>query len=198
MRIIGITGGIGTGKSTILHLMREEYKAYVVETDVLAHDLMEPGKPAYEEIVNHFGKEILLEDGRIDRGKLGEIVFQNETKLMDLNHIVHPAVKRFILKDIEEKRKEEKVAFYVIEAALLIEDGYKAICDELWYIYVEKEERIQRLKEGRGGTRKKWENVIASQSSEDFYKENCDVIIENGGNLQKTADQVARLLCKST
>lgn len=194
MRIIGITGGIGTGKSTILHLLGDKYQAYIVETDKLAHQLMMPGEQAYEKIVKHFGIEILLEDGSIDREKLGRLVFQNETELAALNAIVHPAVKQFILEDIEEKKKAGLVKIYVIEAALLIEDGYKEICDEIWYIYVEKEERIRRLITGRGGNREKWESVINNQSSEEFYRENCNQIVENGGDIQKTAERIQHLL----
>ena len=194
MRIIGITGGIGTGKSTILHLLGDKYQAYIVETDKLAHQLMMPGEHAYEKIVKHFGIEILLEDGSIDREKLGRLVFQNETELAALNAIVHPAVKQYILEDIEEKKKAGLVKIYVIEAALLIEDGYKAICDEIWYIYVEKEERIRRLITGRGGNREKWESVINNQSSEECYRENCNQIVENGGDIQKTAERIQHLL----
>lgn len=194
MRIIGITGGIGTGKSTVLRLLGEEFQAYIVETDKLAHQLMMPGKEAYEKIVNHFGNGILKEDGSINRERLGSIVFQKETELAALNAIVHPAVKRYIIADIEEKRRTGDVKLYVIEAALLIEDGYKAICDEIWYIYVEKEERIKRLIAGRGEKREKWEAVIENQSSDAFYKENCDQIVENGGDLHNTAERIRDLL----
>ena len=194
MRIIGITGGIGTGKSTVLRLLGEEFQAYIVETDKLAHQPMMPGKEAYEKIVNHFGNGILKEDGSINRERLGSIVFQKETELAALNAIVHPAVKRYIIADIEEKRRTGDVKLYVIEAALLIEDGYKAICDEIWYIYVEKEERIKRLIAGRGEKREKWEAVIENQSSDAFYKENCDQIVENGGDLHNTAERIRDLL----
>ncbi len=197
MRIIGITGGIGTGKSTVLHLLAEKYQAYIVETDKLAHSLMKPECPAYNKIIEYFGQEILLENREIDRKKLGRIVFLSEQKLAALNSIVHPMVKQYITTDIEQKRTEGLVDIYIIEAALLIEDGYKEICDELWYIYAEKEVRIKRLLAGRGGTREKWEAVIANQSSEEFYKKNCDKIVDNGENLQKTADIVHALLYKT-
>lgn len=197
MRIIGITGGIGTGKSTVLHLLEQEYQAYIVETDKLAHELMMPGNTTYKKIIEYFGTDILSEDGSIDRGKLGSIVFRDERELEELNHIVHPAVKQYILEDIRRKKAEGQVAIYVIEAALLIEDGYKEICDELWYIYVQKEERIRRLINGRGGTREKWESIIANQSSEEFYKKYCDTIVENGESVQKTADIIRDLLCKT-
>lgn len=193
MRVIGITGGIGTGKSTILRIM-EEMGAYVLEADSLAHNLMEPGQPAYIRITEFFGSDIIREDGTIDRGRLGRLVFQNPEALERLNGIVHPAVKEFILRDIEEKKKSGKVRWYVIEAALLIEDGYRLICDELWYIHAEKEVRIERLLSGRGGTREKWEQVMANQSADEFYRANCDVVIDNGNNLKKTINMVKDLL----
>lgn len=196
MRIIGITGGIGSGKSTVLNLLEETYGAYIVETDKLAHHLMEPGQTAYEKIVDAFGTDILAEDGKINRAILGNIVFQEEAALNTLNGIVHPAVKEYILHDIEQK-KQEQVSIYVIEAALLIEDGYKAICDELWYVYVEKEERIRRLLLGRGGSREKWEQIINNQSSERYYRSNCDVVVDNSKNLKTTADIVKELLSKT-
>lgn len=197
MKVIGITGGIGTGKSTLLNLIKANYDAYIVEADGLAHRLMLPGEPVYEQIVNTFGTEILNEDKTIDRGSLGNIVFKNEEALRRLNEIVHPAVKAYIIKDIEQKKKEEKTAFYVIEAALLIEDGYRTICDELWYVYTQREERIRRLLSGRGGSPEKWEAVIANQSSETYYRTHCDVVIDNGENLEKTANIVKELLSKT-
>lgn len=195
MRVIGITGGIGTGKSSVLEILKEEYDAYVVETDRLAHQLMEPGQPVYERVVSLFGNEILSEDGKIQRSILGKIVFQDRNKLQQLNHIVHPAVKEFIIQDIEEKRKEQMV-YYIIEAALLIEDGYKAICDELWYIYASQDVRIQRLISGRGGDETKWMQVIENQSSEDFYRMHCDVVIDNSGTVENASEAIKELLSK--
>lgn len=197
MKIIGITGGIGTGKSTILHLLENRYGAYIVEADRLAHTLMQPGLPVYEELVRCFGAGILAADGRVDRGVLGGLVFGDEAKLNRLNQIVHPAVKEHITKDIFDKKTEGAVKLYVIEAALLLEDGYQAICDEIWYIYTEKEERIRRLITGRGGTREKWEAVIENQSPEEFYMKNSSYIVKNDGDFQKTVDIVNDLLCQT-
>lgn len=196
MRIIGITGGIGTGKSTVLHILEKEYNACIVEADQLAHRLMEPGQTAYNKIVQIFGNKILCKDRKIDRRILGDIVFQDEKALGRLNEIVHPAVKEYIVEDIR-KKTDEQTALYIIEAALLIEDGYKEICDELWYIYVEKEERIKRLIRGRGGNREKWERIIGSQSTEAYYRLYCDAVIDNGKDLKTTTNIVKELLSKT-
>ena len=194
MKIIGITGGIGTGKSTVLNFLKQEYNAYIVEADRLAHELMLPGEAAYRQITDIFGTAILSTDGTIDGNRLGTIVFGDAEALRKLNAVIHPAVKQHILQDIEARKKEGNVKYYVIEAALLIEDGYKTICDELWYIYTEKEERIRRLIAGRGGSREKWEHVIGNQSSDDYYRTNCDYVIDNGRGFEYTINIVKELL----
>lgn len=196
MRIIGITGGIGTGKSTILSILKKEPNSFIVEADALAHQLMEQGQAAYKKIVDVFGKDILDSNGNINRNVLGKIVFEDVNLLKQLNEIVHPAVKKYILSDIQ-KKSEQGFQNYIIEAALLIEDGYKEVCDEIWYVYVEKEERIRRLIKGRGGNRDKWEAVIQNQSSDDYYRQYSDFVIDNGENLTKTEDVVKELLFKS-
>lgn len=196
MKIIGITGGIGTGKSTILHLLQEKYGAYIIETDRLAHTLMEPGQSVYSQIISCFGDGILSDNQTIDRNKLGAIVFSNPEKLQMLNEIVHPGVKRYILDDISKKRTLQDITLYVIEAALLIEDGYKVICDELWYIYTKEDVRIKRLMANRGGKKEKWEAVIANQSKEAYYLENCDYVIENNDCFEKTKEIIEELLYK--
>lgn len=194
MKIIGITGGIGTGKSTVLNLLKQEYNAYIVEADRLARELMLPGEAAYYQITDIFGTDILSTDGTIDRNRLGAIVFRDAEALRKLNAVIHPAVKQHILQDIEAKKKEGNAQYYVIEAALLIEDGYKTICDELWYIYTEREERIRRLIAGRGGSREKWEHVIGNQSSDDYYRMNCDYVVDNGRGFEYTINIVKELL----
>lgn len=198
MKIIGITGGIGSGKSVVLNLLRDNHQAYVVETDILAHKLMKPGSPVFSEIVECFGSKIVSPEGTIDRNKLGEIVFNDEKKLQMLNDIVHPAVKNFILSDIKNHREKKDVSLYVIESAILIESGYKAVCDEIWYVYVEKEERIRRLIKGRGGTREKWLDIMKNQKDDDFYQCNCEHIVNNGENFTKTANIVKELLFSTT
>ncbi|MDE6624983.1 MAG: dephospho-CoA kinase [Lachnospiraceae bacterium] len=194
MKIIGITGGIGTGKSTVLDILREKHEAYIVEADKLAHKLMSSGYSVYREIVGVFGEEILTEEGEIDRTILGRLVFGSPESLDRLNRIVHPAVKEFILQDIRKKEEEKTTPLYVVEAALLIEDGYRAVCDELWYVYTEREERIRRLISGRGGNREKWEQIMKNQSADGFYFANCDVVIDNGKSIEDTINVVKDLL----
>ena len=175
MLILGITGGVGSGKSKILYDLSNLYGAYIVETDKLAHTLMEPGQTVYQAVVEAFGTEILQaeEPYAIDRAKFAQIVFADKEKLAQLNALTHPAVKAWIRKDIEEKRKQD-VKIYVIEAALLIQDGYKEICDEIWYIYVNEETRIKRLMKQRGYTEERCRAMFHSQEPESYYRKYAD------------------------
>lgn len=194
MQVIGITGGIGSGKSEVLHFLSRQQGVKIVEADRLAHRLMEPGEEIFLSVVEAFGKEILSPEGSLDREKLGRIVFQDPEKLELLNHIVHPGVKRYIRKDIRDTRKEKEIRLYVIEAALLIQDGYKEICYEIWYVHVPVEQRIERLLSSRGGTREKWEQVMAAQPEDSYFQANSDRSIENDGSTQELYDRILREL----
>lgn len=194
MKVIGITGGIGAGKSTILSILQEEHHAYVLEADRAAHTIMEPRQRAYTRIVNTFTDAILDTDGSIHRGRLADVVFQNPDGLKALNAIVHPEVKQFVLEAIERCRRAGDIPFFVIEAALLIEDGYQEICDELWYIYAPEEVRVRRLMESRNYSREKCEAIIGNQSSDAFYRRHCTHVIENYHSLENTKKQLEELL----
>ena len=182
--VLGITGGIGSGKSEVIKFLSGQPDHVVIESDRLAHSLMEPGNTAWEKVVEAFGTGILDEEGMIDRAKLGSIVFSDPEKLEQLNNAVHPCVKEYILEDIKRASDEGK-KLYVIEAALLVQDGYREICDAIWTIYVPKEVRIRRLLESRGGSREKWESVFSSQPEDEWFRENTDLCIENTGTKEE-------------
>ena len=164
MKIIGITGGIGSGKSCVLTIMEETYNAVICQTDAVAHRLQKKGEECYRKIVEEFGDTILGEDREIDRKKLGGIVFRDVDKLQKLNEIVHPAVKMQVKEEIEEARKKN-CKIFLIESALLLEDHYEEICDELWYIYADETVRRKRLKTSRLMTDEKIDLVMKSQAS---------------------------------
>lgn len=191
MLILGITGGVGSGKSKILYDLSNLYGAYIVEADKLAHTLMEPGQTVYQAVVEAFGTEILQaeEPYAIDRAKFAQIVFADKEKLAQLNALTHPAVKAWIRKDIEEKRKQD-VKIYVIEAALLIQDGYKEICDEIWYIYVNEETRIKRLMKQRGYTEERCRAMFHSQEPESYYRKYADFTINNQLDYENSSKQL--------
>lgn len=187
---IGITGGVGAGKSTILQILKEKYDAHLIMADDVAKELMRKGKSAYREIVRTFGKEVLAEDGEFDRHKLASIVYADEEKRLSINQIVHPLVKKAILKEKKTVSREYPEKLIVLEAALLIEDGYKELLDELWGVIADKEVRIRRLMDSRGYSRAKSESIIASQLSDDEFRRACDFIIDNSGTLEETQRQI--------
>lgn len=195
MLILGITGGVGSGKSKILYDLSTIYDAYIVETDKLAHTLMEPGQTVYRTVVDVFGTEILQLEApyAIDRAKFAQIVFADKEKLAQLNALTHPAVKTWIRNDIEEKRKQG-VKIYVIEAALLIQDGYKEICDEIWYIYVDEETRIKRLMKQRGYTEERCRAMFRSQEPESYYRKYADFTINNQLDYENSTKQLKERL----
>lgn len=194
MFVLGITGGIGAGKSLVLSIIDEEFDAYIVETDKLAHKLMLKGEDAYSQIIDTFGDEILDPvSEQIDRSILGKLVLSDKEKLSRLNAIMHPAVKKYIIDDIKLK-EDAGTKLYVIEAALLIQDGYKSICDEIWYISSDREVRIQRLIESRGYSREKAEAFLLNQPSDEFFEINSDKIIKNNENQMKLRAEVVNLI----
>ena len=193
MKTIGITGGVGAGKSTVLGFLKKEYQASVCESDKVAHQLQEPGEDCYRTIIEEFGCDILHADGTIDRKKLGGIVFADEQKLQRLNQIVHPQVKEYIRKR-KESEKEAGTKIFVIEAALLIEDHYEEICDELWYIHTPDEVRRKRLKESRGYTDARIDGIMKNQKSEEQFFRACQVVIENGEDFDETCIQIKEAL----
>ncbi len=189
-QILGITGGIGSGKSEVLRILQEEYGAEVIKADIVAHELMEPGQEVYRQVIAAFGREILHPDGRIDRSLLGRLVFGREEKRQLLNRLTHPAVKQEILRRIADSR----TAFLVIEAALLLEEHYEEICEEIWYVYADWETRFARLADSRGYTRKRAQAIMDRQLSEDDWRKRCQATVDNSGSLEQLRTELARLL----
>jgi dephospho-CoA kinase len=194
MKVIGVTGGVGSGKSVVLSILEEEYGAKTILADLVAHDLMQPGGKSYEEIIAAFGMEILNLDQTIDRQKLGSIVFGDEAKLAQLNAITHPNVKEEIKNRIAVIKEAGNASMILLEAALLIEAGYEDVYDELWYIFVKKETRYERLRIGRGYTREKTDSIMANQLSEEVFREHADVVIDNSGSVEETKAQIREIL----
>lgn len=194
MKVIGITGGVGAGKSAILNYLKEQHHAVVVEADKVGHLLMEPGGACYYSIVEKFGSSILNGDQTINRGKLGKIVFADESLLNELNKIIHPRVKSHIVSEIAKERAYHRTNYFVVEAALLIEDHYDVICDEMWYIHTDADIRAKRLKETRGYDDEKIAGIMANQKSPEEFRSACQVVIDNSGDLAYTYEQIDRQL----
>ena len=191
---IGLTGGIGTGKSSVTEAF-QSLGAAVINADLLGHDAYLPGTIGFEEVVTEFGQEIVGSDGQIDRKKLGPIVFSDSSKMDRLNEIMHP-----LIRDLIEERlvtlesNQNKVA--VVEAAILIEAGWKSLFDEIWVVISDPEEVINRLGVRNGLSREDALKRIDSQMSNDERIEHGDVVVENTGSMEDLQTRVNSLWAK--
>ncbi len=196
MKIIGITGGIGGGKSSILNFISSHYISEIYYADEIARELELPGTIVYDRLVSIFGENILENDPdrAIDKKKFAQVLYSDKSNLDRANMIIHPAVENYINEKMRAAVKMRETELFFVEAALLIENGYNDIVDEMWYIYADDETRISRLMKDRGYTRKKAISIMESQLSDKDFRDNCDVIIDNSGDLDAALDQVkARL-----
>ena len=194
MKTIGITGGVGAGKSTVLNYIEEHYNAYIIIADKLAYELESPGGICYDNIVGLLGEDFLDESGFIDKRSMASRIFFEPDLLKKVNDIIHPAVKQSILETIDRESQSGRYDYLVVEAALLIEEGYGAILDELWYIRVDSDIRRIRLKESRGYSDEKIDSIIASQLSDEEYMKNCKYVIDNSGEPEDTYSQIESIM----
>lgn len=192
--IIGITGGVGAGKTTVLEYIKEKYNCRVVYSDDVANEIKMKGYPAYDELIRLLGMEILGPDDEIDRNKMAQAIFGDEKKLKAVNNILHPAVNQYIINIIDEERLRGRLDFVFVEAALLIENGYEDIVDELWYVYASEDVRRERLKASRGYSDEKIDNIFAGQLSEESFREHCDFVLDNSGDMETVADIIGTKL----
>jgi dephospho-CoA kinase len=192
LKFIGITGGVGAGKSRILSYLEEKYKAVVIRSDDLARELM--GKyPLKERLMDIFsGDKVFDSDGNIDRKKMSALVFNNKEKLELLNNAVHPAVKEEIIKIRNRLEEEGKVNLLVLEAALLLEEHYEEITDQIWYIYASEDTRRKRLKESRGYSDERIDSMFLDQKTEKEFRMGTDLTIDNDGSFEKACFDIDR------
>lgn len=192
MKVLGITGGVGSGKSRVLKYLKKAYGAVICQMDETAKNLQKKGTGCFREITEAFGPDIIGPDGELDRRKLGEKVFSDSEQLRLLNRIVHPEVLRCVREDIGRCAQEGKT-LYVVEAALLPDVGAE-LCDEIWYIYASEEVRRMRLKASRHYTDEKITDMIASQPSEECFRKACTAVIDNSGPFENTEKQIGERL----
>ena len=194
MKLIGITGGVGAGKTSVLHYIKEHFSCRIELADVVAHKVKEPGEVCYYQLIELLGKEILCEDGTIDKSKMAAKIFKNQELLESVNACIHPAVKEYLLREIERERAKGEIDFFFIEAALLLECGYKEIVDEMWYIYASKEVRGRRLQKERGYSQEKIRQIMEKQLKEGEFRSGCDFVIDNSGDLKDAYRQIEERL----
>lgn len=194
MKTIGITGGVGAGKSLVLNYLQNHYNARVYLADDIANDLKLPGQSCYDKIIELLGRNIIDSEGLIDKNKMAEKIFSHKELLDEVNRIIHPAVKEYVLSQIELERKKGEIDYFILEAALLIEEGYDRILDELWYIHADTSVRSQRLKETRNYTWDKIDHIMASQLSETEFRKHCKVVINNNSDEEALYSQIDHIL----
>ncbi len=198
MRVIGITGGIGAGKSKLLDYIRKHYKCEIYLADQVAHELKEPGTACYMQLLELLGDSILGEDGRIDNGKMAKMLFDDPESdrglLQQIDQIIHPAVKEYLLVQVERAREKGETELFFMEAALLIEAGYLKLVDEMWYVYAGDEIRRERLRRTRGYSEERIDSTMASQMSDGEFRRLCDFVIDNSGALEDSYAQIDRKL----
>ena len=190
MILIGITGGVGCGKSEVLRYLEQTYSARVLLADDVANMLKEPGKPCYEPVIECLGEQIIGEDGKIDKGKMAQAIFSDRSKLEEVNAIIHPEVRRYIEQEIARERKIKMFGFFFLEAALLIEEHYDELLDEMWYVYAEEPVRRERLKASRGYSEEKIDSIMSKQLSEAAFRDACDFVLDNSGSFEDTKKQI--------
>ncbi|HPU41404.1 dephospho-CoA kinase [Acetivibrio clariflavus] len=188
MRIIGVTGGIGSGKSTVSKILAS-FGAQVIDADVLARQIVQKGQKALEEIVNYFGEAVLDSEGNLDRKKLSGIVFKDKKKLEALNRITHNYIAEKIIEEIKKIKEDETV---VVDAPIPIEHGFIDVVDEIWTVIADKEVRIKRVMERSGLTYNEVEDRINSQLSDEFYLSISDRVIVNNGSIEELRLQVEK------
>ena len=192
---IGITGGIGAGKSTVLSLLKENFNCKVVLADELAAELMQAGHECYDRVVAlPWTESIIRDDGEINRPLMARLMFADSSLREAVNNIVHPAVEKEVLNQVEIEREKHNIEYFFFEAALLIECGYGKLVDEMWYIYADEDIRVKRLIKSRGYTKERIEKTIASQRTDASFREHSDRIIDNSGDKERTLEQLRQIL----
>jgi len=186
MIIIGVTGGMGAGKSRVLAHLEEKWNARTIRLDDISRELLARNGLCYEETIHIFGERIVKPDGNLDRALIAKMMFEDSQLRDRLNNLVHPAVKAQV-RWIAEEMRQLDAGILVVEAALLIEGGYREICDELWYIYADEDIRRERLRESRGYTDERITGTFATQLTDEVFRSRVDFVVDNSGSFEDTA-----------
>lgn len=194
LRVIGITGGVGAGKSVVLNYLKEKYPCEILVADDIGNEVKMPGGRCYKAFIELVGTDIVLEDGTIDRAKAAEKIFADDALLDEVNALIHPAVKDEVRERTAKAKEEGKVGFVFIEAALLIEAGYLPELDELWYVCAGESLRAKRLKEARGYSEERIEGIMEQQLTEEEFRKYADRVIVNDGTIEELKEQIDNIM----
>lgn len=192
MLTVGLTGGIGSGKSTVAKMLAE-LGAPSFDADKVGHDIYNPGGPAYKDVIAAFGEGIVAPDGTIDRKKLGPIVFADSAQLKRLESIVHPRMFERMREMVARMRAQGIKAPIVIEAAILIEAKWQPLFDEIWLVVAPRERVIERVELERGLKREQTEARIKAQLSDEERRKHASLVIDNSGSIEELRAKVAVL-----
>ena len=197
MKVIGLTGSIGSGKSTVAAFF-SDLGAKLIDADKVARKVVEPGKPALKKLVESFGETILKADGTLDRKLVAEIVFSSDDKREILNNIIHPAIYDHIQRSIESYKKKG-AEIVIIEAALLLEKkGLIKLTEKLIVVSVDEDTQKKRLISRGDLSREQIDARINSQISNSEKIKHADIVIDNSGDLEKTREQVVKIWSELT
>ena len=192
MMVLGLTGGVGAGKSRILELFSHDYGAQVIQADLVARKLEDHGQPGLTGLVSLFGAGILQKDGTLDRKGFADRIFGNPEALKRVNALIHPLTWNEIKRQIRESSEE----LIVVEAALFDERS-REVCQYLLYVDTQDEIRIQRLMENRGYSREKCLDIMKNQADRNDFLKLADFVIDNSGSLEESRLQIRRILKKT-
>jgi dephospho-CoA kinase len=195
MLIVGLTGGIASGKSLVTRVLRD-LGAHIIDADKIVHDLLSPGEEACNEVIGHFGGSIRLPDGSIDRRKLGDIIFNHPDERAWLNNCIHPRVFQAYQTQVHHLRERQPDAIVVMDAALLIETGYHKKMDKLIVVYARQKDQVKRLMERDRFTLEQALARISSQMPLDEKRTYADYVIDNTGTREVSEQQTREIFEK--
>ncbi len=190
--VLGLTGGVGAGKSRILELFSKDYGAQVIQADLVARELEEPGQPGHTGLVSLFGKEILSADGSLDRKRFAERIFSDPEALKRVNALIHPLTWN----EIKRRIRESQAELVVVEAALF-DARSREVCQYLLYVDTSDEIRIKRLMENRGYSREKCLEIMKNQADRATFLKLADFTIDNSGSIEAAKEQIDQILQKT-
>ncbi len=190
MRVLGLTGGMGSGKSTVSRMFAE-LGADIVDADQLAREVVEPGKPALDEIVKEFGREVLSPDGRLDRARMADLIFHDATARERLNAITHPRIRERMWEEVAARSVRPGVL--ILDIPLLYENGPRGLVEAVIVVWVDRETQLRRLMERVALNREEALRRIETQLSLDGKRDRADHVIDNTGTLDDTRRRVQAL-----
>jgi dephospho-CoA kinase len=192
MLVVGLTGGVASGKTTVSQILRQE-GGILIDADQIARELVQPRTPTWSELIRVFGKEILEADESINRKKLAAMVFSNHQKRRLLEEIMHPQIRNEIDRRVEEIRKKDPEAVVVVDAALLVETGAYRRMDKLIVVTATEAQQIERLRKRTGAAQEEAKGIISSQMALEAKVNVADFIIRNEGTLEETSKKAKEI-----